>query len=139
MQHGAFPMESMPSSLEDRELKFKFRSPLDELQEQNEAEIFLDGRDRILRPSMDIDPSLAEIVDLHEGTRDALRATGYKQKWFKPKEAVEERRVQVQEEAEAEKMAADLAAGVQVAEQGGKAAESITRAVNGGKPNGAMR
>jgi hypothetical protein len=139
MSHGAFPMEDMPRSLQGRELKFKFRSPLDELQEQNEAEIFLDGRDRILFPALQIDPSLAEIVDLAEGTRDALRSAGFKQKWFKPKEAIEERRVQQAEEMEAQQMAAELAQGAEVAATGGKAAESITRAMNGGKPNGAAR
>lgn len=137
MQHGAFPLEMMPKSLQDRELKFKFRSPLDELTEQNEAEIYLDIRDRILVPAAQIDPSILETADLATSTRDAMRAAGWKQKWFKPKEAVEERRVQVQEEAEAQKMAAELAAGVQVAEQGGKAAESITRAASqAAAPNG---
>jgi hypothetical protein len=139
LSEGAFPMEDMPRSLSERELKFKFRSPLDELQEQNEAEIFLDGRDRILFPALQIDPSLAEIVDLAEGTRDALRSAGFKQKWLKPKEAIEQRRVQQAEEMEAQQMAAEVAQGAEVAATGGKAAESIVKAMQGGKPNGAAR
>jgi hypothetical protein len=139
MSHGAFPMEDMPRSLQGRELKFKFRSPLDELQEQNEAEIFLDVRDRILVPSARLDPSIIENADLSLATRDAMRSAGWKQKWFKPKEAVEERRVQQAEEMEAQQMAAELAQGAEVAATGGKAAESIVKAMQGGKPNGAAR
>ena len=118
----------MPDSLQGMELKFKFRSPLDELAEQNEAELYLDNRDRILVPAMQIDPSLAEIVDLHESTRDALRAAGWKAKWFKPKEAVDQARAQQAEQAEAAQQMQELAAAGQIAEQGGKGIEAMVKA-----------
>lgn len=126
--NGAFPLEEMPGSLEGMELKFKFRSPLDELAEQNEAELYLDGRDRILFPAAQLDPSLMEIVDLAEGTRDALRANGWKQKWFKPKEAIERARVAQVEEQQAAKIAQQLATAGQVAEQGGKGLDALMNA-----------
>lgn len=132
MENGAFPLDEMPESLQGRDIKFKFRSPLDELAEQNEAELYLDNRDRILVPAMQIDPSLAEIVDLHESTRDALRSAGWKAKWFKPKEAVEEKRAADAEQAQAAQVMQELAQAGQIAEQGGKGIEALTRGLTGG-------
>jgi hypothetical protein len=125
---GAFPIQDMPASLSGKDLKFKFRSPLDDLAEQNEGEIYLDIRDRFLLPAAQFDPSLLEIADLHTSTRDAMRAAGWKQKWFKPKEAVGEARVRQDEEAQAQKLAQDLATAGQVAEQGGKGIEAMVDA-----------
>lgn len=136
LENGVFPIEEMPATLERHEIKFKFRSPTDELTEQNEAELYLDNRDRILVPAMQIDPSLAEVVDLHESTRDALRSNGWKATWFKPKEAVDAKRVQMAEEAQAQKLAAELAAAGQIAEQGGKGIDALMTA---GQPKGAAK
>lgn len=134
MEHGAFPMEEMPASLEGMELKYKFRSPLDELAEQNEADIFVDVRDRILVPSAQVDPSVIETANLRAATRDAMRAAGWKQKWFNSEEAVEEARAAQAEKAQlAETMEAMGAAG-QVAEQGGKGIDALMKA---GQPQGA--
>jgi hypothetical protein len=128
LSEGVFPLDVMPESLADKDIKFKFRSPLDELAEQNEAEIYLDNRDRILAPAMQFDPSLAEIVDLHVATRDALRASGWKAKWFKPKEAVDEKRAQMAEEAQAQQVMQEIAAGAATAEQAGKGLEALVSA-----------
>jgi hypothetical protein len=128
MEAGAFPMDAMPASLEGMELKYKFRSPLDELAEQNEADIFVDVRDRILVPSAQIDPSVIETANLAEATRDAMRAAGWKQKWFKPKEAVDERREQEAEKAQLAEIMETAGAAGQVAEQGGKGIDAIMKA-----------
>lgn len=128
LTNDVFPMDEMPESLQGRELKFKFRSPLDELSEQNEADIFVDVRDRILIPSAQLDPSIIETADLAESTRDAMRAAGWKQKWFKPREAVDARREQqAQQEQEAE-MAQQLSTAGQIAEQGGKGIDALANA-----------
>jgi hypothetical protein len=124
----AFPLDLMPDSLQERDIKFKFRSPLDELAEQNEADIFIDVRDTILIPSVQYENSLAEIADLETATRDAMRAKGWKADWFKPKEAVADKRVQMQQEAEAAKMMEDVAAAGQVAEQAGKGIDAVAMA-----------
>lgn len=119
-QNNAFPLDEMPDSLRGKDIKFQFRSPLDDLAEQNEAEIFLDVRDRIFAPAMEVDPSLAEIVDWPTATRDAARAMGFKAKWFKPKEAVEERRSQMEDEAQVQQTVQDIGTAGQLAEQSGK-------------------
>src|SRR5690606_21781267 len=100
MAHGAFPREEMPQSLRGRDIKFKFRSPLDDLAEQNEAEVFLDVRDRVFAPAIQLDPSLADLVDWATATRDAARAAGFKAKWLRSVEDVERKRAEMAEEAE---------------------------------------
>lgn len=128
MENGAFPLAQMPDSLQEKDLTFKFRSPLDELAEQNEAELYLDNRDRILVPAAQFDPSLIEIVDLHESTRDALRSNGWKAKWFKPKEAVDEARQANMEKQQAAEMMQEAQAAGQIAEQGGKGIDALMNA-----------
>lgn len=128
MSEGAFPVEHMPEALQERDIKFKFRSPLDELAEQNEADVFIDVRDTILLPSAQFDPSLMEIADLEKSTRDAMRAKGWKADWFKPKEAVAGRRAQMEQEAEAAKLMEEVGAAGQVAEQAGKGIDAVATA-----------
>lgn len=124
----ALPFEQMPESLQGRELKFKFRSPLDELIEQNEAETYMDVRDRILIPAAQLDPSILETANLAEATRDAMRAAGWKADWFNPKEAVEQRRQQLQQQQQASQLMQDVGAGGQVAEQVGKGVDALVNA-----------
>jgi hypothetical protein len=130
MENNAFPRDQMPESLADKEIKFKFRSPLDDLAEQNEAEIFLDVRDRIFAPAMQLDPSLGEIVDWPVAMRDASRAMGFKAKWFKPKEALDERRSQMKEEAQAQQTVHDIGTAGQLAEQSGKGLGALAQGAN---------
>lgn len=132
-ENGAFPLDSMPDSLQDREIKFKFRSPLDELAEQNEAEIYIDVRDRIIMPAAQIDPAQLENVDWTEATRDAMRSSGFKAKWFKPREAVDEAREKQQQKQEAAETMEEVGAAGQIAEQAGKGIESLAKV---GKPPG---
>jgi hypothetical protein len=127
-ENGAFPMQYMPESLSDRELKFKFRSPLDELAEQTDADVYVDVMTRIVMPAAQIDPSQMENVDITQATRDAMRASGWKAKWFKPVEAVAQKRAEVQQEAEAQKAMAEAMSLGQAVEQGGKGADSLMKA-----------
>lgn len=143
-EENVFPFEQMPDSLQGRDIKFKFRSPLDELAEQNEADIFVDVRDRILIPSAQIDPSVMEVADLEAGTRDAMRSAGWKQKWFKPKEAVANARARQAIEQKAAQLAQEAATVGGVAEQAGKGMEALGRGAQalmpeemGGAPAGA--
>jgi hypothetical protein len=127
-EHGVFPLDQMPESLQGRDIKFKFRSPLDELQEQNEADTYVDIMTRIVMPAAQIDPAQMENVDLTEATRDAMRAAGWKAKWFKPKEAVDEKRAQVAQEQEAAQMMQQVAAAGATAQQAGQGIDALANA-----------
>ncbi|MCK9549132.1 portal protein [Aquamicrobium sp.] len=137
---GAFPLHEMPETLAEREIKFKFRSPLADLADQAEAESYIETRDRILVPAMQFDPSQAENADFTQATRDAMRAAGWKAKWFKPEEAVAEAKAQMQEQAEAQQVVDEIAQAGAVAEQGGKGLDALLKAgQQPARPNGAAR
>jgi hypothetical protein len=148
MTNGAFAVQMMPETLQGREIKFKFRSPLAEMEEQREAQIYGQVLTGILMPAAQVDPAQIEQIDLTTATRDAMRAGGWKQKWFKPVEAIEARQQQIAEEMEAakamqmaqqvtetgQKAAAGLAQGDKVMDALGKApavAQQLEAAVNG--------
>jgi hypothetical protein len=133
-EHGVFPLDRMPESLQGRDIKFKFRSPLDELQEQNEADTYVDIMTRIVMPAAQIDPAQMENVDLTEATRDAMRAAGWKAKWFKPKEAVDEKRAQVAQEQEAQQLMQQVAAAGATAQQAGQGIDALANAGAGAVP-----
>lgn len=134
---GAFPLHEMPETLADKEIKFKFRSPLADLADQAEAEAYIETRDRILGPAMQVDPAQAEQVDFTRATRDAMRASGWKAKWFKPVEAVDQARAQMQQQQEAQQVVDEIAQGGAVAEQTGKGLDALLKAGQPARPNGA--
>lgn len=125
---GAFPMGMMPDSLNGMETHFTFRSPLADLADAQEAEIYLDVRDRILIPAAQIDPAQLENVDWTEANRAAMRGLGWKAKWFKPKEAVEKKQQELAQAAMMQKGVEAMGAAGQVAEQGGKGAQALQEA-----------
>ena len=124
---GAFgPMDDMPESLRGAQIRYSFRSPVHDMADQNEAEIFTSVMQTIFAPAAQIDPAQIENVDLTEASRDAARAAGWKSTWFKPKEAVQQRQGELKQQAEmAQQMQGmDVAAGI--AEKGGKAIKSVS-------------
>jgi hypothetical protein len=129
MDNGAFPMGEMPEILMDEEIKFKFRSPLTDLADQADAEVYIEARDRILGPALQVDPAQMENIDFTRATRDALKSSGFKAKWMKPIEAVEAARQAANEQAEAEAMMNEVGQVGAIAEQGGKGAEAIMKAM----------
>lgn len=128
MEGRAFPLDQIPESLDGKETHFTFRSPLADLADQRDAETYIDGMTRIVLPAAQIDPSQVENIDITESTRAALRATGWKSKWFKPIEEVRKRQMEMQKAAAMAKGMEALGAGAQIAEQGGKAATAINEA-----------
>ena len=121
MANGAFPLEIMPDTLSEQNIKFEFRSPLADMAEQADAETYGQVLQSILIPAAQVDPAQIDQIDLDISTRDAMRAGGWKAKWFKPLEAVQERRAQVQEQQEMAQGMAMLDSATQIAEKGGKA------------------
>jgi hypothetical protein len=122
LANGAFPIDEMPETLDGMETNFKFRSPLADMEDQHDAEVFLDVRDRILAPSAQIDPAQLEQVNWDEATRDAMRAAGFKPNWFKPIEAIQQKR-------EENARAAEIQQGIETLGAGGEAAQQVAGAV----------
>ncbi len=128
-ENGAFgDPRLMPESLMGQQLRYSFRSPIIDMADQDEAEIYTGIMQTILMPAAQIDPALIETADLDVATRDAMRAAGWKPQWFKDKSAVEQRRqVNEQKQEIAETLQGlDVAAGA--AEKGAKAEKVLSDA-----------
>jgi hypothetical protein len=128
--YGAFPLNEMPESLDGKDIEFKFRSPLDQLEEQNAAEVYIDVRDRILLPAAQIDPAQIANVDLTTATRAAMSASGWKAEWFAPEENVAARHEQTAQEAEAAKAMQQISMAGATAEQGSRGIDAVLKAGN---------
>lgn len=129
--HGAFPLDEMPESLQGADIRFSFRSPLADMADQNEAEMYLDGLNRILLPAAQVDPAQLEQANLTQSTHDALKAVGWKAKWMNNPEAVEQKRQQLERARQMAQGAEALQTAGEIAEQGGKGIDALTKAGNG--------
>jgi hypothetical protein len=136
MDNGAFPLGGMPESLANRDIQFKFRSPLDELAEQNEAEVYLDIRDRIILPVAQIEPAIMDDYDLVAATKDAARSAGWKQKWYRSQADKEQIQAQREQQMQMQQAMAGIADASQVAQEAGKGIDAIANAGSGqSRPN----
>ena len=128
-ENNGFPMDKMPDTLLGQDIRFTFHSPLADAYDQADAAIYTDVAQRILVPAAQIDPAQIENADITAATRDAMKAAGWKAKWFKPIEAVEERRQQVQQQMEAQQQMAAAEQMGGAVEKGGKGVEAIQKAM----------
>jgi hypothetical protein len=128
MENNVFPMEFMPRTLSERDVEFRFRSPLDELAEQTEADAFIDVMTRIVAPVAQINPIEMEDIDLTGAKRDAMMALGWKAKWLKPREEIEQKKLEMARKAEMQQAMEEAMSAGQAAEQGGKGASAIAEA-----------
>ena len=127
-ENGAFPFHEMPDSLSDRDIKFQFRSPLDDLAEQNEAHGFVAGVTEVLMPAAQLDRSLLAIANLPRGVRDSLKAYGWSEKWLNSLDDVDAKREEVETEDMMMKVADGLGKAGAVGEQAGKGVDALMRA-----------
>ena len=126
--NGAFPLDDMPETLDGRDISFSFRSPLADLAEQADAEIYLDVMNRIVLPAAQADPAQIANVDMTKATRDAMRSAGFKADWLQPIEAVQQRAQEIAQQQQAQQQAQELGEGAQIAEQVGNAAQALENA-----------
>ncbi|MFW6028042.1 MAG: portal protein [bacterium] len=131
MQAGAFPLDQMPETLSGADIKFRFRSPMHDLTEQNDAETYVDVMERILAPAAQLDPAQWENVDLTTSTRDAMRAAGWKAKWMKPPQAVEQKRAEMDQQAEVAETIEGVGAAGAAAKETGEGMSRVTEALTG--------
>jgi len=133
-KYGAFPPpEMMPEVLQKgQEVKFSFRSPLSDMADQNETEIYKEVLSTVFIPAAQVDPAQLANVNLTEATRDAARAAGWKADWFNPPEAVDQERQRIQQQQAAQAAQQQAMAEGAVAEQQGKGRKAMIEAGGGG-------
>lgn len=127
MAYGFFGND-IPDSLMDSTVRFKFRSPLREAEDQIKIRAFADSK-ALIADTMQLDPDAAAMIDLRKALRETLFASGVPADWVREEEEFESVAAgwaQKRQEAEAIAMAGQVGA---VAEQGGKGAKAVREAM----------
>lgn len=89
MDHGAFgPPESLPRSLSEAQVQFRFRNPIREAAEQGKGEILREGIE-LASAAATIDPSAPLVIDIKPALRDALIGKRMPMTWLRSPEAVD--------------------------------------------------
>jgi hypothetical protein len=126
---GAFgPVEAMPEALRGQEVNFQFRSPVSDMVEQNDAEIYKAIMAEMVMPAVQMDPAQIQNINQTKSLRDAMMAAGWKSKWMNPEEAVQQEQERMSKEAEQQAGMESIAGMAQTAETGGKALKQFVDA-----------
>lgn len=128
LRAGGFgPMDRIPDSLRGADIHFKFESPLHDAIEMQKASTFAQTAE-LLGTAMQLDPSLAQMVNSAEALRDTLNGLGVPAKWMNDESVVARAQQQHQQELQAQKMMAVAQQAAEVADtapQGEVNAEAI--------------
>jgi hypothetical protein len=120
---GAFGDPRMaPETLRGADLKFKFRSPFRDAEDQAKAGLFIDGLTRIVMPAAQVDQAQLANVNMTKAVRASLNGIGWPAEWLNPEEAVAGQKAQQAEQAK-------MATGVQAVDAAGQAGKSAADAM----------
>lgn len=111
---GAFPSNEIPDSLRGADVEFSFQSPLKDIENDGKAQKLQEGM-AVIQAGMGLDPSVGEIADPMEITKDTLNAIGWPQAWMRNDRQVAQRVQQKTEAMAAQQEAAELAGGAEAA------------------------
>lgn len=114
-RNGAFgsPL-NWPKALQGAEIEFRFESPLHDAIEQGKAQKLAQAA-QLMAPAIQLDPSVAIIVDAREALRDALNGIGVPARWMRSEDEVAASDAQKQADADAAKLLAGMQQGSEVA------------------------
>jgi len=124
LRNGLF--EPIPDELSDKSIRFEFESPLHEMLEKEKGQRLLEGK-AMLAQVIDLDPSAAHIVDAPTALREALTAIGFPTNWQKTQEEVEGIMNAEKQNMESAQMLEQMQQGAGIAEQTGRALESMNK------------
>jgi hypothetical protein len=86
---GAFgPITDIPPSLSEKDIQFKFVSPLRDAIEKQKSQTFAEAS-QVIAQAVSLDPGAAYIVDAKVALRDTLEGIGVPTKWTRSEEAVQ--------------------------------------------------
>ena len=133
-RNGAFgsPLD-WPKSLRGADISFTFESPLHDAIEAQKGQLLLQGQ-QLLASAMQLDPSIANIVDGKTAFREALDGIGWPGKWMRSELVVAQMDADQQAKAEAAQMAATLEQSAAAAKDLGAAGESVAAITQGAVP-----
>jgi hypothetical protein len=125
MRAGAFGAPNdIPASIRGAQVRFQFESPLHQAVERQKG-AKLQEAEQLLASVVQIDPGAAGIVDAKEALRDALEGIGVPAKWLRSQDEVDAMAQQAAQEQQAQKAAAIVGQGAQLAQQVGAAQQAL--------------
>jgi|SRR5688572_30593339 len=123
MHAGAFgPPDNIPEGLRGQDIEFRFESPLREAIGRQKGQLFLEAKS-MLAAAVDLDASVAGMVDAIGTMRDVLEGIGVPAKWMRSEEEVQAIAEQNAQKQQAQEMLATMGQGAEVAEQLGRAGQ----------------
>jgi hypothetical protein len=125
LRSGAFgsPFD-MPKGMRGQELSFKFESPLHEAIEREKGNKFLEAQ-QFIAGAVQLDPSVAYVVDAKRALRDALDGIGIPAQWVHSEEEVRAAQMEQAKQQQIQQGLANLQQGGEAAKALGEAKESF--------------
>lgn len=114
---GMFKRRPLPASLVNRDVRWKFISPLHDAIERKDAGAFVESQ-QLIRSALELDPTSAYVVDVNAALRDALVGVGAPMRWQRDQDVVDQMSQQAQQSAQEQ-------AALQQVQQGALAAKSL--------------
>jgi hypothetical protein len=129
MRAGAFAPP--PEILQGQEVKFEYRSPIEQVRLQSEPMTVMRTMET-LAPILPLQPEIIDQLDGDQITRDVALATGMRQSWLRPLEAVAAlRQARAEEQAQAEQTRSLIEGAQAVADIAGKVPPELLGATGG--------
>lgn len=124
-EFGAFgPIENIPRDLLDKNVEFKFESPLHDAIEKEKTQKFTDAAN-LLAVAVQIDPDAPVNIDSRVAFRDALQGIGVPAAWITPEDEAEEAYAANEQKRQMQSMAQMAAMGAEGVKIGAEADKAV--------------
>lgn len=125
MRNGAFgPWEDIPQSIRNKDVLFRFESPLHDAIERQKGQKFMEAK-ALLADTLALDPTADSNIDIRTAFRDCLNAIGVPAKWIRSEEEAAEIADERKQQQEATELLATMGAGAEVAKGIGEAGQAL--------------
>lgn len=120
MMVAGFFGNDIPDELAGQGIKFKFKSPLREAEDERKTQSWVGGLN-LVRAGMEFDQNIGSIVELRKSLREALKGAGWDEAWTKSDDEMDQI-------AQSAAQIQQLQQGIDMAGQAGVAAKSVGEA-----------
>ena len=125
--NGFGPLRDIPQSLSDREIKFKFASPLSHARGQQAMQRYQITR-QLLADAVATDPAMAAMVRVPVALRDVMTDVGVPAEWIASEEEIEAAELSAAQQQQQQQLLATLGQGAAIAKDAAQAQALTARA-----------